>query len=84
MVNPDAVFLNSGLWSPEIRAERAKAHGISVDQVEDFYAKRNLLGAKILPHDVAEAVLFFASNRSAKTTGATLPVDGGVKDAFPR
>lgn len=84
MVNPDAVFLNSGLWSPEIRAERAKAHGISIDQVEDFYAKRNLLGAKILPQDVAEAVLFFASNRSSKTTGAVLPVDGGVKDAFPR
>jgi NAD(P)-dependent dehydrogenase (short-subunit alcohol dehydrogenase family) len=84
MVNPDGVFLNSGLWSPEIRAERAKAHGISVDQVEDFYAKRNLLGAKILPQDVAEAVLFFASNRSSKTTGAVLPVDGGVKDAFPR
>ncbi len=84
MVNPDAVFLNSGLWSPEIRAERAKAHGISLDQVEDFYAKRNLLGAKILPQDVAEAVLFFASDRSSKTTGAVLPVDGGVKDAFPR
>lgn len=84
MVNPDGVFLNSGLWSPEIRAERAKAHGISIDQVEDFYAKRNLLGAKILPQDVAEAVLFFASNRASKTTGAVLPVDGGVKDAFPR
>ncbi|MEW6684138.1 MAG: bifunctional rhamnulose-1-phosphate aldolase/short-chain dehydrogenase [Nitrospirota bacterium] len=84
MINPDAVFLNSGLWSPEIRAERAKAHGISIDQVEDFYAKRNLLGAKILPQDVAEAVLFFASNRSSKTTGSVLPVDGGVKDAFPR
>lgn len=84
MVNPDGVFLNSGLWSPEIRAERAKAHGISVDQVEDFYAKRNLLGAKILPQDVAEAVLFLASNRSSKTTGAVIPVDGGVKDAFPR
>lgn len=84
LVNPDGVFLNSGLWSPEIRAERAKAHGISVDQVEEFYAKRNLLGAKILPQDVAEAVLFFASNRSSKTTGAVLPVDGGVKDAFPR
>lgn len=84
MVNPDAVFLNSGLWSPEIRAERAKAHGIPINQVEDFYAKRNLLGAKILPQDVAEAVLFFASNRSSKTTGAVLPVDGGVKDAFPR
>lgn len=84
MVNPDGVFLHSGLWSPEIRAERAKAHGIPVEEVEEFYAKRNLLQTKILPSDVAEAVLFFASNRSSKTTGAVLPVDGGVKDAFPR
>jgi NAD(P)-dependent dehydrogenase (short-subunit alcohol dehydrogenase family) len=83
MVNPDAVFLNRVVVARDW-AERAKAHGIPIDQVEDFYAKRNLLGAKILPQDVAEAVLFFASNRSSKTTGATLPVDGGVKDAFPR
>jgi len=84
MVNPDGVFLNSGLWSPEIRAERAKAHGIPLAEVEEFYAKRNLLQTRILPSDVAEAVLFFASNRSSKTTGAVLPVDGGVKEAFPR
>jgi NAD(P)-dependent dehydrogenase (short-subunit alcohol dehydrogenase family) len=84
LVNPDGVFLHSGLWSPEIRAERAKAHGIPVEEVEEFYAKRNLLQTKILPSDVAEAVLFFASNRSSKTTGAVLPVDGGVKEAFPR
>jgi len=84
MVNPDGVFLDSGLWSPKVREERAKAYGIAVDQVEDFYAKRNLLKTRILPQDVAEAVLFFASDRSSKTTGAILPVDGGVKEAFPR
>ncbi len=28
-------------------------------------------------------MLFLASDRSAKTTGCTLTVDGGVKDAFP-
>ena len=39
---------------------------------------------RILPEDVAEAVLFLASDRSAKTTGCTITVDGGVKDAFPR
>jgi len=33
---------------------------------------------------VAEAVLFFAADRSSKTTGCTLTVDGGLKDAFPR
>ena len=84
IVNPDGVFESSGLWSPEIRAERARAHGIRVDQVEDFYIQRNLLKSRILPEDVAEAVLFFASERSAKTTGSILPVDGGLREAFPR
>jgi rhamnulose-1-phosphate aldolase/alcohol dehydrogenase len=84
MVNPDGVFESSGLWSPRIREERARAHGIQVDQLEDFYAQRNLLKSRILPNDVAEAVLFFASERSAKTTGAILPVDGGLREAFPR
>ena len=84
IVNPDAVFQDSKLWSEEIRRERAAAQGIGVEQLEDFYRKRNLLGARILPDDVAEAVLFLASDRSAKTTGCTITVDGGVKDAFPR
>jgi rhamnulose-1-phosphate aldolase/alcohol dehydrogenase len=84
IVNPDAVFQDSKLWSEDVRRERAAAQGIAVDQLEEFYRKRNLLGARILPEDVAEAVLFFAADRSAKTTGCTLTVDGGVKDAFPR
>src|SRR5262245_21608190 len=84
LVNPDAVFRDSGLWSPEVRAERARAQGIGVDEIEEFYRKRNLLGVPVLPEDVAEAVLFLASERAAKTTGCTLTIDGGVRDAFPR
>jgi NAD(P)-dependent dehydrogenase (short-subunit alcohol dehydrogenase family) len=84
IVNPDAVFQDSKLWSDEVRRQRAAAQGITVEQLEDFYRARNLLGARILPDDVAEAVLFLASDRAAKTTGCTLTVDGGVKDAFPR
>jgi rhamnulose-1-phosphate aldolase/alcohol dehydrogenase len=84
IVNPDAVFRDSKLWSEEVRRERARAQGIGVDELEDFYRKRNILSRPILPEDVAEAVLFLASDRSAKTTGCTITVDGGVKDAFPR
>jgi len=84
IVNPDAVFRDSGLWSEAVRRERARAQGVPVEALEAFYRSRNLLGVSVLPEDVAEAVLFLASDRSAKTTGATLPVDGGLREAFPR
>ena len=84
IVNPDAIFQDSRLWSEDVRRERAAAQGIDPGQLEEFYRQRNLLAARTLPEDVAEAVLFFASDRSAKTTGCTLTVDGGLKDAFPR
>ena len=84
VVNPDAVFQGSNLWSKEVREQRAQAHGIGMDALEDFYRQRNLLKERITAEDVAEAVLFLASDVSAKTTGATIPVDGGLKDAFPR
>ncbi len=84
IVNPDAVFAGSGLWSQEVREQRARAQGIDPDDIEDYYRQRNLLQAEVTAADVAEAVLFYASDRSAKTTGSMLPVDGGLREAFPR
>jgi len=84
MVNPDAVIEGSGLWSKEVREGRAAAYGISVDKLEHYYAMRNLLKTNITGQDVAEAVLFLASDRSSKTTGTMIAVDGGVREAFPR
>ena len=55
-----------------------------VEGLEEFYVQRNLLKTQVLAEDVAEMVLFLASARSAKTTGAMIPVDGGVREAFPR
>ena len=84
VVNPDAVFQDSNLWSTELKEQRARAHGVSVEGLEDFYRQRNLLKERVTGEDVAEAVVFLAGPRSAKTTGAMLPVDAGVTDAFPR
>jgi NAD(P)-dependent dehydrogenase (short-subunit alcohol dehydrogenase family) len=84
ILHPDAVFRGTNLWSREVREQRARVHGIAVDEIEDFYRKRNMLQVAVTPEDVAEAALFFASDRSSRTTGATLAVDGGVREAFPR
>ncbi len=84
VVNPDAVFSGSSLWSPELRRARAAAHGLSEDELESFYMSRSLLGIPIRPKDVAEAIAFFVSDRSRATTGSVLTVDGGVAAAFPR
>ena len=84
MVNPDAVFEDSKLWNAKIRSSRASAHGVKVDELEDYYRDRNLLRTRVSGSDVAQAVLFLASDRSPSTTGAVLPVDGGVRGAFPR
>jgi rhamnulose-1-phosphate aldolase/alcohol dehydrogenase len=84
VLHPDAVFAGTRLWTPEMRAERARAHNVPLEKLEEFYARRNLLKRPVRPVDVAEAALFFATERSSRTTGACLTVDGGVKEAFPR
>ncbi|MFQ5699925.1 MAG: bifunctional rhamnulose-1-phosphate aldolase/short-chain dehydrogenase [Myxococcota bacterium] len=84
VVNPDAVIRGSKIWTGRWRRERAAAHGIPEDEVEAHYRRRSLLGRDVLPEDVAEAVCFFASERSAKSTGNILNVDAGNAAAFPR
>jgi rhamnulose-1-phosphate aldolase/alcohol dehydrogenase len=84
IINPDAIFQDSKLWSSRIREERAQAHGIPVEQVEEFYRQRTLLKVSVTAEDVAETALYLAGDRALKTTGAMLPVDGGVREAFPR
>lgn len=83
-VLPDAVIQGSGIWDGGWREARAAGYGIKPEELEEFYRKRNTLKVNILPEDIAEAVLFFATNRSAKTTGGILTVDGGVPLAYVR
>ena len=84
-VNPDAVLQGSRIWDSSWRDERAAAYGIAPDELEEHYRRRTTLGVNILPDDIAEAVLHFASpRRSGKSTGNVLNVDGGVPAAYPR
>jgi len=83
-VNPDAVLQGSRIWSSSWRAERARAYGIDPSELEKFYRDRSLLKKNVTPEDVAEAVHFFASDRSAKSTGNILNVDAGNAAAFTR
>ncbi|HEU5360021.1 MAG TPA: bifunctional aldolase/short-chain dehydrogenase [Candidatus Deferrimicrobiaceae bacterium] len=86
MVSPDAVFSHgtrkSGLWE-EVGPERMHARGLDEKGLEEYYRNRNLLKARITATHVARAVLYFAT-RQTPTTGATIPVDGGLPDATPR
>ncbi|MBN1942274.1 MAG: SDR family oxidoreductase [Phycisphaerae bacterium] len=86
MVAPDAVFSGgahkSGLWA-EVGPGRMKARGLDEKGLEEYYQNRNLLKARVTAGHVADAVVFFLSRRTP-TTGACLPIDGGLPDAVPR
>lgn len=83
VVNPDAVIVGSKIWEGDWAAGRAKAYGVSVEELPAFYAKRNLLNEIIYPADIANAVYSLLVELK-KTTGAMINVDGGVANAFPR
>jgi rhamnulose-1-phosphate aldolase/alcohol dehydrogenase len=82
-VNPDGVIVGSKIWEGKWAEGRAKAHGISVEELPAFYAKRNLLNKIIKPEDIANGVFAFLAILD-KSTGNTLNVDGGVANAFMR
>jgi rhamnulose-1-phosphate aldolase/alcohol dehydrogenase len=83
-VLPDAVLSGSSIWNSSWRADRAATYGIAETELEAHYRARTTLKVNVLPDDVAEAIAFFASAASRKTTGGVLTVDGGVPAAYVR
>jgi len=83
-VNPDAVIAGSNIWSGGWAEGRAKAYGITVEELPAYYAKRTLLNEIILPEDIANACFAFVGGLLNKSTGNALNVDGGVAMGFLR
>jgi rhamnulose-1-phosphate aldolase/alcohol dehydrogenase len=84
VVNPDAVLRGSKIWQGEWRQQRALANQIAEEELEEHYRKRSLLQRSVYPEDIAEAVYFFASELSAKSTGNFINVDAGNAQSFTR
>jgi len=83
-INPDAVIADSNIWAGGWAEGRAKAYGITVEELPAYYAKRTLLNETILPEDIANACYAFVSGLLNKSTGNILNVDGGIPMAFVR
>jgi rhamnulose-1-phosphate aldolase/alcohol dehydrogenase len=84
VVNPDAVIADSNIWAGGWAEGRAKAYGVKVEELPDYYAKRTLLNEIILPEDIANACFAFVGGLLKKSTGNMLNVDGGLATAFAR
>lgn len=84
VVNPDAVISDSNIWAGGWAEGRAKAYGITVEELPAYYAGRTLLNQIILPEDIANACFAFTGGLLNKSTGNVLNVDGGVATAFVR
>ncbi|WP_088323869.1 bifunctional aldolase/short-chain dehydrogenase [Polaribacter tangerinus] len=82
-VNPDGVIVGSKIWEGTWAEGRAKANGITVEELPAFYAKRNLLNEIIRPEDIANGV-FSLVGILDKSTGNIINVDGGMANAFVR
>jgi rhamnulose-1-phosphate aldolase/alcohol dehydrogenase len=83
-VNPDAVLRGSKIMSEGFRQSRAASLNIKPEELDDHYRKRSLLQRSVYPEDVAEAVYWFASDASHKSTGNILNVDAGHLASFTR
>jgi rhamnulose-1-phosphate aldolase/alcohol dehydrogenase len=83
-VNPDAVVRGSGIFAGDWGDQRAAVYGVERRDLGRFYAERTLLKQEVLPEHIAGAVFALVGGDLPLTTGAIIPVDGGVPAAFLR
>jgi rhamnulose-1-phosphate aldolase/alcohol dehydrogenase len=93
-VSPATVIEGSTMFSRERIINSLEKYKLTFDKKEkteslrnklaSFYAKRTLLIKDVRPTDIVEAGYYLVSEKSNRTTGHIIPVDGGLKDAFLR
>jgi rhamnose utilization protein RhaD (predicted bifunctional aldolase and dehydrogenase)/NAD(P)-dependent dehydrogenase (short-subunit alcohol dehydrogenase family) len=93
-IAPATVVAGSTMFPRDRVMQSLEKYGIEFSQDENtedlrsklanFYAQRTLTKKPILPQDCAAAIMWLASDESAKTTGHVIPVDGGLAEAFLR
>ncbi len=93
-IAPATVVEGSTMFPRDRVIASLSKYGVPFEQTEDtdslrrrladFYAQRTLTKSAITPDDQAEAAFFLISERSAKITGQTIVVDGGLPEAFLR
>ncbi|MDC9822501.1 bifunctional rhamnulose-1-phosphate aldolase/short-chain dehydrogenase [Devosia sp. ZB163] len=84
VVNPDAVLRGSKIWAGEWLEQRASTYKTDKEGLEEMYRQRSMLKLSVFPEDIAEAIYFFASDMSAKSTGNIINVDAGNAQSFTR
>ncbi|MEW5993957.1 MAG: SDR family oxidoreductase [Candidatus Zixiibacteriota bacterium] len=68
------------LW--ELARRQAEQTGRTAEQVMESFAAASPAGRVGQPEEPASLIVFLASERAAYITGASIPVDGGVKRAL--
>jgi 3-oxoacyl-[acyl-carrier protein] reductase len=61
----------------ELSASRAKEAGVSEKEIHDQWAKAIPMGRIAEPADIADTIVWLASDRASYITGQTIMVDGG-------
>ena len=62
----------------ELYAKEAKLQGLTPEQVEANYAKVTPIRRVLQPNEIADTILFLASERAGAITGESIAVDGGI------
>ena len=76
-VCPGNVFEGSKIWNADYIKVCAKKYGIKPDQVIPYYISKTALNREIKGQDIADSVVFLASDQARRITGQTLATDAG-------